>query len=315
MALLFENNFDSTVTSSSSSTAYQNAVTAVETFLSAQLTTFDPTADVTLKINWRFDTVDANGKAFGPNTLANNIFGSNLVEVSYSDIRNALLAHVDSNDSNPGDDAAFTTALPVADPAVNSNPGTNTTHWWVTRGQEKLLGINGVAGDAGDAASDPDTSVTLNSVFPFDFDRSDGISAGQTDAFGVIAHELTEVAMGRFMFGGVPFTSGGSPTATNNYSLMDLLHFVSAANGAPGRAIFENGSNNIISFSGTQGDPNFNLALDNNGDIADPSDSDSDVINAITQTDLRIMDAIGWTRVHGLDDHSQDASNQRGSQR
>src|SRR6476620_5712626 len=111
MALLFENNFDSTVTSSSSSTAYQNAVTAVETFLSAQLTTFYPTADVTLKINWRFDTVDANGKAFGPNTLANNIFGSNLVEVSYSDIRNALLAHVDSNDSNPGDDAAFTAAL------------------------------------------------------------------------------------------------------------------------------------------------------------------------------------------------------------
>ena len=57
--------------------------------------------------------------------------------------------------------------------------------------------------------------------------------------------------------------------------------------------------------------------LDNNGDIADPgggasprnsfADSASGVINAITQTDLRTMDAIGWTRVHGLDDHSQDA--------
>src|SRR5262249_42174155 len=158
---------------------------------------------VTLKINWRFDTKDANGKAFGPNTLANNIFGNNLVEVSYTAIRNALLAHVDSNDSNPGDDAAFTNALPVADPAV-ANPSTNTTHWWVTRGQEKLLGLNGVAGDAGDAASDPDTSVTLNSAVSFDFDRSDGITAGQFDAFGVIAHELTEVAMGRIMFGGVP---------------------------------------------------------------------------------------------------------------
>jgi len=316
MALLFENNFDSTVTSSTSSTAYQNAVMAVETFLSDQLTTIG--GDVTLKINWRFDTVDANGNPFGPNTLANNIFGSNLVEVTYADIRNALLAHVDSNDSDPGDDAALTGALPVADPAVNSNPGTNTTHWWVTRGQEKLLGINGVAGDAGDAASDPDTSVTLNSAFPFDFDRSDGITAGLTDAFGVIAHELTEVAMGRFMFGGGPFfDSSGNPTATNNYSLMDLLHFVSAANGAPGRAIFESGTNNVISFSGTQGDPNFNLALDNSGDIADPNtgasprnafaDSASGVVNAITQTDLRIMDAIGWTRVHGLDDHTQDA--------
>src|SRR5439155_5152623 len=28
-------------------------------------------------------------------------------------------------------------------------------------------------------------------------------------------------------------------------------------------------------------------------------------INAITQSDLRQMDAIGWTRVHGLDDHNQ----------
>src|SRR6478736_3919976 len=124
MSLIFENNFDSTVTSSSSSLAYQNAVVAVETFLSDQLTTIG--GDVTLMINWRFDTQDANGNPFGPNTLANNIFGNTLTEVSYTDIRNALLAHVDSNDSNPGDDAAFTGALPVADPAFNSNPGTNT---------------------------------------------------------------------------------------------------------------------------------------------------------------------------------------------
>ena len=316
MTLKFENNFDSTVTSSANSAAYQSAVLAVENFLSAQLTTLG--GDVTLKIDWRYDTKDANGNGFSPNTLANNIFGSNLHEVSYSDLRNALLGHVDSNDSNPGDDAAFTGALPVADPGFNSDPSNNTVHWWVSRGQEKLLGLHGVAGDAGDAASDPDTKVTLNSVFPFDFDRSDGITAGQTDAFGVIAHELTEVAMGRFMFGGVPFNdSGGNPTATNNYSLMDLLHFQSAANGGQARTIFETGSNNIISLTGTQGDPNFNLALDNNGDIADPgsgaaprnsfADSGSGVVNAITQTDLRIMDAIGWTRVHNLDDHSQDS--------
>ena len=102
--------------------------------------------------------------------------------------------------------------------------------------------------------------------------RSDGITAGQTDAFGVIAHELTEVVMGRFMFGGAVFNdASGKPTPFNNYSLMDLLHFTSAANGSPGRAIFETGTNNIISFTGTQGDPNFNLVLDNNGDIADPS--------------------------------------------
>jgi VCBS repeat-containing protein len=315
MTLKFDNNFDSTVTSSASSAAYMAAVASVENFLTSELTTVG--GDVTLKINWRFDTKDANGNAFSPTTLANNVFGNNLHEHTYAEIRTALLAHVTSNDSNPGDDAAFTGALPGSDPAFNSNPGTNSTHWWLSRGQEKVLGLT--SGTAGDAASDPDTSVTLNSVFPFDFTRADGISGGQTDAFGVMAHELTEVSMGRFMFGGVPFKdSGGNPTATNNYSLMDLLHFTSAGNGGPGRAIFETGANNILSFTGSQGDPNFNLALDNSGDIADPNtgasprnsfaDANSGVVNAITQTDLRDMDALGWTRANGLDDHSQDAS-------
>ncbi len=313
MALIFDNFFDATVTSNASSAAFQAAVGAVENFLSSELTTFGANSDVTLRINWRFATTDYNGNAFGPNTLANNVFLNNGT-FSYTDIRNALLARVDSNDANPGDDAAFTGALPATDPGVAA--AGNTVRWILSRGQEKLLGLGGVAADAGNAQTDPDTGVTLNSGFPFDFDRSDGITAGLTDAFGVIAHELTEVVMGRFMFGGGVFNdSSGNPTPFNNYSVMDLLHFISAANGAPGRAIFETGANNIISFTGTQGDPNFNLVLDNNGDIADPSnlasprnsfaDSASGVINAITQTDLRILDAIGWTRVHSLDDHNQ----------
>ena len=50
MTLKFDNNFDATVTSSSSSAAYQSAeVLGVENFLSSQLTTLG--GDVTLKIN------------------------------------------------------------------------------------------------------------------------------------------------------------------------------------------------------------------------------------------------------------------------
>ena len=270
MALIFDNFFDSTVTGNANSAAFQAAVTAVENFLSSELTTFGAGSDVTLRINWRFATTDYNGNAFGSNTLANNVFLNNGT-FSYTDIRNALLARVDSNDANPGDDAAFTGALPATDPGTAA--AGNTVRWILSRGQEKLLGLGGIAADAGNAQTDPDTGVTLNSAVGFDFDRSDGITAGLTDAFGVIAHELTEVVMGRFMFGGGVFNdASGNPTPFNNYSLMDLLHFTSAANGAPGRAIFETGANNIISFTGTQGDPNFNLVLDNNGDIADPSD-------------------------------------------
>ena len=55
--------------------------------------------------------------------------------------------------------------------------------------------------------------------------------------------------------------------------------------------------------------------LDNSGDISDPSssadprnsfaDGQTGVINAVTQSGLRILDALGWTRVNGLDDHNQ----------
>ena len=304
MALTFENNFESGVTQ-----AYKDTVGLVENFLSSQLTTSE---NVVLKIDWRYDTVDGNGNAFPSNALANNIFGSNLHSHSYADIRAALLTHGANNDSDPGDDAAFLAALPTSDPGVPFTSGSDVK-WWLTRGQEKLLGLAG--GNDGDAASDPDTKVTLNSAFNFDFDRTDGIASGSTDAFGVIAHELTEVSMGRFMFGGQPFNNSDT---NSNYSLMDLLHFVSTANGSPGRAILETGSNNILSFTGSQGDPNFNLVLDNNGDIADPStgasprnsfaDANSGVVNNITQTDLRTMDALGWNRVNGLDDHGQDAA-------
>ena len=130
MALIFDNFFDSTVTSSANSAAFQAAVNAVENFLTSQLTTFGANSDVTLRINWRFATTDYKGNAFGPNTLANNVF-LDTDTFSYTDIRNALLARVDSNDANPGDDAAFTGALPATDPGVAT--AGNTVLWTLSR--------------------------------------------------------------------------------------------------------------------------------------------------------------------------------------
>src|SRR6202008_2166458 len=118
-------------------------------------------------------------------------------------------------------------------------------------------------------------------------------------AFGVLAHEISEGLFGRIMSGGSVPKNG----STNDYNLMDLFHYTSAGL----RAMLENGGNNLFSFSGTTGDPNLNRVLDNNGDIADPSsfadprdsfaDGQTGVINAVSQTDLRILDVLGWTRV------------------
>src|SRR5437764_13882890 len=79
--------------------------------------------------------------------------------------------------------------------------------------------------------------------------------------------------------------------------------------------MLETGANNLFSFSGLTGDPNLNRVLDNSGDIADPAssadprssfaDGRTGVVQEITQSGLRILDALGWTRVNGLDDHNQ----------
>ena len=123
----------------------------------------------------------------------------------------------------------------------------------------------------------------------------------------MLAHEISEGLFGRIMSGGSVPKAG----TTNDYNIMDLFHFTAAG----ARAMLETGGFNLFSFSGNTGDGNLNRVLDKKGDIADPAntadprdsfaDAQTGVINAVSQTDLRILDVLGWTRVNGLDDHNQ----------
>ncbi len=300
MSITFNNTYLGGITSQTAAfqTTFTNLVNAVEAFFNQQ---FSDT--VTLNVSFDWQALNP-GYVSGGFTLGSNNFP--LHTVSYADLRNALISHASTNDANPGDDAAAIAALPATDPAPTT--GSNTDRYLVTNGQEKLLGLNGVGASDNLGA---DATITLASDLPngtfFDFDRSDGIGANGFDAFAVLAHEITEGLMGRIMSGGsVP--SGGS---TNDYNLMDLFHYTSGGS----LAMLETGGNNLFSFSGTTGDANLNRVLDNSGDISDPSssadprnsfaDGQTGVINAVTQSGLRILDALGWTRVNGLDDHNQ----------
>jgi VCBS repeat-containing protein len=306
MAITFNNTYASGLTGATL-TSVTNLVIAVEAFFNQQ---FSDNVTLNVTFDWQplnVGYVIGSGKGF---TLGSNNYATN--SVSYTALRTALINDVSTNDSNPGDDAAATAAaiLPLTDPATAT--GTNTVRYDVTNGQEKLLGLNGVGANDNLGA---DATITFASDLPgtfFDFDRSDGIGANGFDAFAVLAHEISEGLMGRFMDGGAIFNDKmGNPTPFNNYSIMDLFHFTAAG----ARAMLETGGNNLFSFSGTTGDPNINRVLDNSGDIADPSnsadprnsfaDAQTGVINSITQSDLRILDALGWTRINGLDDHNQ----------
>src|SRR4051794_17249403 len=303
MAITFNNTYLAGITDQSTAfqTTFTNLVNSVEAFFIQQFTD-----TVTLNVTFDWQALNTTPSPDGRFTLGSNNFS--LTAVSYADLRNALLSHASSNDSNPGDDAAATAAavLPGSDPAPLN--GTKPVRYLVTNGEEKLLGLNGVAHDANLGA---DATITLASDLlngtTFDFDRSDGIGANAFDAFGVLAHEITEGLFGRIMNGGALSGDG----STTDYNIMDLFHFTSAG----ARAMLESGGNNLFSFSGTTGDPNINRVLDNKGDIADPAsaadprssfaDGRTGVVQEITQSGLRILDALGWTRANNLDDHNQ----------
>ena len=305
MPITWNNTYTAAITGNATLFAnFQSVVNAVEAFYNQQ---FSNTVTINVTFDWQALNV---GYVSGPFTLGSNNYATSTV--SYADIRNALLNHVSTNDSNPGDDAALTGALPATDPGVAT--AGNTVQWNVSNVQEKLLGLNGVGPNDNLGA---DATITLASDLPngtsFDFNRADGIGANAFDAFGVLAHEISEGLMGRFMDGGAQFKDKmGNLTPFNNYGIMDLLHFTPGGT----RAIVQPAAGgNILSFDGNTKDPNLDRVLDNNGDIADPSntadprnsfaDGQTGVINAITQTDLRILDVLGWTRVNGLDDHNQ----------
>jgi VCBS repeat-containing protein len=216
--------------------------------------------------------------AFG--ALASNLLGQSqpgsLNSFSYSNISTNLSA-----DATTADDA--TAALPSTDPIT----GTHT--YWLDRAEQKALGLL----DANNTGSDG-TVTFQNAANTFDYNRSDGITAGLYDFAGTVAHEISEI-MGRSMLVG-----GTIGSATNSYDLLDLFHFQSDggrqfAKAAPSYFSFDNGHTNINTFNVGAGD-----AADwagSAGNDAFLNASGSGIINPVTLADARELDVLGWNLV------------------
>ncbi len=213
---------------------------------------------------------EVNGQALSGSALGESL--SLYDSFSYAQVKAALAA-----DSTTATDASAVASLPASNPTSGI--------YWLTTANEKALNLgtnSGVDGYIG-FRSTPGT---------FDYNNSDGVTAGQFDFFGVAAHEVTEV-MGRQLLTG-QILSGNSP----GYTPLDLFHF-----SAPGTRIFvgnqagyfspDNGTTNLNNFNTSPGADYGDWAASAGHDaflaVTSPS-----VENDVSLADFKTMDAIGW---------------------
>jgi hypothetical protein len=259
---------------SSAPAAFKTTVATVAQFF--QNTFTDP---VTVNVTVEFAPLSDDG--LGRSTY-------NLNSYSYSQITAAL-----AKDSTSGIDGVAVASLPAADPI------SGTHAYYMTTAQAKALGLAA-------ASTASDGTVTFASNQPFDFDRSDGIAAGQYDFYGTVAHEFSEV-MGRELNAIGNKAQSGPP---NGYFPLDLFKYTGAAAGTGGRSgeatverTFEGTTAGYFSYDGgvTKG---YKFNTDADGDFGDwgPSvEADSflafsftGLINAVSAMDIEVMDVLGW---------------------
>lgn len=139
--------------------------------------------------------IDIGFNSLGGNAIANTQYTKETI--SYTDFRNALTA-----DATSSDDATAIANLPTGSsfalwinltgdnpngaasltPYLDNDGSDNNSTIRLTTANIKALGLS--------TSQTSDASISFNSNVSFDFDRSDGISAGSYDFVGMAAHEI-----------------------------------------------------------------------------------------------------------------------------
>lgn len=215
------------------------------------------------------------------------VFGQSntfLGNLPYANMRTAVIA-----DAKTADDF---TSVGAGGSVTAADPTGGAGNWWVTRAQAKALGLL-----TDDLANDGTTTFGAGNPFTF----SGPIAAGTYDFRGVAAHEISEV-MGRL--GLMAATIGNFP---NSYDLADLFTYRGA--GVRGGSFLGGcqSTNNFFSIdNGTTLLKQENNYCANGLDVDDwaPGTNDafnqfsnSNVVNAVSDVDLRNMDVLGYDRV------------------
>src|SRR5262249_35584262 len=153
--------------------------------------------------------------------------------------------------------------------------------YWVTNAQAKALGM--MSG----SSTSVDAYIGFSNYYQYDYDTTDGVTAGTYDLTGVAEHELSH-ALGR--------VSGLGPSNPAP-GVLGMFRYT-----APGITNFTFGTPSYFSVDGGVTDlKNFSVAGENCSWVTTSGDSYSDaaysgVVNGVSTVDLTLMDVIGWTR-------------------
>jgi len=246
----------------------------------------------------------------GFQSLGGSILGSassSRFFVSYSSYRSSLAnSSTSSFDTtalaNLPDAASFDVSynyLKSGGTAASATPTAGSTNRIIAN--QSLLRALGIAAPY----VNPDAIITFSSDFSFDFDRSDGITAGQFDFVGVAAHEIGHALGFNSITTAIDSVALTNPLDAANVdpTALDLFRF--SANGvrdiSVGTAAFfsiDDGLTSIGALStgvktgdGRQG----SHWLDNTGlGLMDPTLSAGE-LGTISENDLKALDVIGWS--------------------
>lgn len=246
--------------------AFKADVIAVTQYFSGTFT--DP---VTINIDVGYGEV--GGSALSSSALGESEYY--LQQFTYSQLRGALSA-----DAKTHDDTTAAATLPINNPISGS-------HYWTSTAEAKALGLSA-------SNSGVDGYVGFSSTAPFDYNRSDGVTAKTYDFYAVVAHEFSEI-MGRGLLTGE--TIGGT---TKSYAPLDLFHFSSPGHRdlfgtTTGYFSIDGGKTNLDYFNTKTGGDYGDWASSAGADAFDAF-SYSGIVNQITETDLKALDVIGWDR-------------------
>ena len=198
---------------------------------------------------------------------------TNLQSSSYSQIKNALI----------GDQTTSADTSAVA--SLTGDP-TSGGHYWISTAELKAMGLLS-------STTTNDGSVGFsNTSGIFDYDNSDGVTAGSYDFFGVVAHEFSEV-MGRILLVGANIG-----VTSNSYDVLDLFHYSSAgthdlSGSVAGYFSVDNGATDLHNFNVSPGGDSGDWASSSTPDAFDAFGTPG-VIEPISAADLTALDAIGW---------------------
>ena len=132
-----------------------------------------------------------------------------------------------------------------------------------------------------------DGYVGFGSSFPFAYNDSNGVPAGEYDLYGVVAHELSEV-MGRISL----------LDMSNSYSDLDLFRYsapgVLSLVGTNTSYISANGGNTSLAYFNSNPGGDFGDWGSSAGNDAYDAFSNSGVVNPVTQADLTAMNILGY---------------------